>query len=481
MKLAKLLENVKVNKIIKNKDLDINEIAIDSNKVTNGCLFVCIKGKDYDGHNFAQKAFNYGAVALVVERQLDVPLAQIIVDNSRQAMPLIVGNFYQNVDKKMKLIGVIGTNGKTTTSHMIKSVLDNAGVKCGLIGTLGTYYCDKFVEPNLTTPDPIDFHKILLDMYLSGVECVVLEVSAHAIFLDKVKNVKFHTAVFTNFSQDHLDFFESMENYKQAKLKFFKENDCDYVITNSDDEVGREISRIRPDAITYGLDNPADIFAVNINCRAKKTSFYVNVFDYVSNVELKMLGFYNVYNALACCGACINLGIDKQNIIQGLMKAKNVSGRLERVFTGEFDVIVDYAHTPDGLNKSLLAIRPFVTNRLICVFGCGGNRDETKRCVMGEISGALADFTIITSDNPRFEEPMDIICQIEQGVIKKTKKYLIIESRVDAIKHALNIAVKGDIILIAGKGGEKYQEVLGIKTPYNDKDTVNEFLRSMGQ
>lgn len=480
MKLDKLLKGLKVKKIIGNQNIDVNDVVIDSKNITNNSLYICIKGNEYDGHDFVNKIINYGCVAIVSEKELETSLTQVIVENSRIAMSEIASNLYDNVDKKMKLVAVVGTNGKTTTSHLIKSVLDNANVKCGVIGTLGIYYCDKYFEPTLTTPDPLDLHKILFDMYENGIECVVMEVSAHAIYLEKVKNLKFHTAVFTNFSQDHLDFFENMDNYKNAKLKFFKEKECEYVVTNSDDVVGNEISKLCKNCITYGLDNPADIFAVKINCKLRKTAFFINVLDFVGDIQLKMLGFFNVYNALACAGACYSLGIEQEKIIQGLNNIKNVSGRLENVYSGEFDVIIDYAHTPDGLSKALLSVRPLVSNRLISVFGCGGNRDATKRSVMGEISGTLADFTIITTDNPRFEEPMEIIYQIEQGVCKKTKKYLMIEDREEAIKYALDIACKGDIILIAGKGSECYQEILGIKIPYNDKDTVKENLRSMG-
>lgn len=480
MKLKKLLLGVNVVKIIGNKDVDIKDVVIDSKKATQNSLYICIKGNDYDGHSFVNDCVNYGSIAIVCERELDTSITQIIVDNTRESMSIIASNFYENVDKKLKLIGVLGTNGKTTTAHLIKNVLDSVGVKCGVIGTLGTYYLDKYLEPTLTTPDPLDLHKILYEMYSSGVECVVMEVSAHAVYLDKVKNLKFVTAVFTNFTQDHLDFFGDMQAYKQAKLKFFKQNKCEKLVVNIDDELGKEIYNSNQNCITYGLDNPADIFAVNILYRGKKTSFYINLFDFVSNIDLKLLGLFNVYNALACCGVCYGLNIRCEDIILGLSKIKSVAGRLEKVYSKEFEVVVDYAHTPDGLSKALLSLKPFVSNRLICIFGCGGNRDDTKRSVMGEISGSLADFTIITSDNPRYEEPMNIIYQIEQGVIKKTKKYLIIESREDAIKYALNIAVKGDLILIAGKGDEKYQEVLGIKSLYNDKDTVNECIRSMG-
>lgn len=480
MKLLDLLKDVKYKKIIGKQDVNIKEIVMDSNKVVQDSLFICISGKDFDGHSYVKQAESYGAIAIVCEKEVETNVTQIIVDNSRLAMSQLASNFYGNVDRKMKIIAVIGTNGKTTTSHLIKSILNSCSIKCGVIGTLGTYYCDKFIEPSLTTPDPIDLHKIFADMYDCGVRCVVMEVSAHAIFLDKVKNIKFFCAVFTNFSQDHLDFFDNMENYKNAKLKFFKDNECKYIVSNSDDTVGMEISRLYPKTITYGLDNPADVFAVSINCKTKSTSFFINLFDNVAQVRLGMIGFFNVYNALASSCVCYLMGIEQEKIIKALSCTKGVEGRLEKVYSKQFDVIVDYAHTPDGLTKSLLAIRPLVNNRLICVFGCGGNRDQSKREIMGEISGSLADFTIITSDNPRFEEPIEIMSQIEKGIIKKTKKYLLIEDREDAIKYALDIAVKGDVIIIAGKGSEKYQEILGIKKLYNDKDTVNEYLRSMG-
>lgn len=480
MKLLDLLKGVNYKKIIGKKDINIKEIVIDSNKVVQDSLFICIKGKDFDGHSYVKQAQSYGASAIVCEKEIDASVTQIIVDNSRLAMSEIASNFYKNVDKKMKIIAVIGTNGKTTTSHLIKSILESCSISCGLIGTIGTYYGDKFIEPSLTTPDPIDLHKILFDMYESGIRCVVMEVSAHAIFLDKVKNIKFFCAVFTNFSQDHLDFFGDMESYKQAKLKFFKDNECEHIVTNTDDEVGMEIAKLYSKSVTYGLDNPADVFAINVSCKNKNTYFFINLFDQVGQVRLNMIGYFNVYNALASSCACYLMGVEQDKIINALAQAKSVEGRLEKIYSKQFDVVIDYAHTPDGLTKSLLAIRPLVNNRLICVFGCGGNRDQTKREIMGEISGSLADFSIITSDNPRFEEPIQIMNQIEKGIIKKTKKYLLIEDREDAIKYALDIAVKGDVILIAGKGNEKYQEILGIKKLYNDKDMVNEYLRSMG-
>ena len=478
MKLKELIKDLDVKETVGSLDLDIKELKSDSNEVTYGSLFICINGKDFDGHSYVRQAEIYGALAVITQRKLDTSLTQIIVEDTRAAMSEVASKFYGSVDKKMKLVAVLGTNGKTTTTHLIKFILDNASVKCGAIGTLGAYYCDKHVEPNLTTPDPIELHKTLADMYANGVKVVVMEVSAHAVFLQKVKGLEFFAAVFTNFSQDHLDFFESMENYKQAKLKFFKENSCKYVVTNSDDSVGREIINLINGALTYGIDNPADTFAIDVKENDLSTAFVINLFDCVYPVEMQTMGYYNVYNALAAASTCALLGVKPKKVVDQLKKFSGVSGRLEPVYSGRFRVFVDYAHTPDGLEKSISALRPIVKNRLICVFGCGGNRDSSKRFLMGKISARNADFTVITSDNPRYEEPVEIICQIEKGVLSVSKKYIAIEDREDAIKYTLDVASEGDVILIAGKGSEKYQEILGIKKPYNDKDTVIEYMRS---
>lgn len=477
MKLNELIKGLKVLKCFGDTSIDVDNVAIDSNKVTAKSLFICICGKDYDGHSFVKQVEMYGAVAVITEKKLDTALTQIVVEDSRQAMSVIASNFYNRVDKKLKLIAVVGTNGKTTTAHLIKNVLESSGVKCGVIGTLGSFYCDKYLEPVLTTPDPLELHQIFFDMYNSGIRCVVMEVSAHAIYLNKLKGLRFFAAVFTNFSQDHLDFFESMEKYKQAKLKFFNENLCKYVVSNSDDEVGREIMKLKDGAISYGIENPADVFAVNIKISDKKTEFFINLFDYVDKVSLNLIGKFNVYNAMACSVVCSLLGVKQQEVIRGLNQVVKIDGRLEKVYDGEYKIIIDYAHTPDGLKKVLFALKPITENRLICLFGCGGNRDSSKREIMGEICSSLADFSIITSDNPRYEEPMEIITQIEKGVRKNSKKYIIIEDREDAIKYGIDILKNGDTLLIAGKGSEKYQEILGIKVMFNDKDIVQEYLR----
>lgn len=478
MKLSSLIKNVEIKQIIGNTDCEITQIITDSNSVTKNSLFICLNGKDYDGHSFISEVEKYGAEAVICERNLDTNITQIIVDNSRKVMSIVASNFYDNPSKKLKLIGVIGTNGKTTTTHLITSVLMNNGVKCGLIGTLGIFYGDTYCEANLTTPDPLELHKTLFEMYENGVETVIMEVSAHAVFLDKAYGLDFEVGVFTNLSHDHLDFFGDMENYKNAKLKFFRENNCRFIVSNSDDEVGRELSKYNSRTIFYGIDNPADVFAIDIKENVAYTTFVINLFDCIYNVRLNLIGNFNIYNALASATATALCGVQTEKVIEGLENLKGVSGRLESVYNGDFVIYLDYAHTPDGLEKTLVALKPLCQNRLICVFGCGGNRDEKKRKIMGKISGEFADFTVITTDNPRFEEPMEIIWEIERGVLEKTKNYVIIENRSEAIKYAVDYARKGDVVLIAGKGSEKYQEVFGIKRLYNDKDTVEGVLRS---
>ncbi len=477
MKLEKIIANTEVLEIVGNKDIEVKDLSTDSNSVTAGSLFICLNGKDYDGHSFISQVERYGAVAVICEKRLETSLTQIIVRNSRKAMSIAAANFFGNPDRKMKLIGVTGTNGKTTTTHLITSILMRAGVKCGLIGTLGTFYADTYLEPSLTTPDPIVLHKTLADMYEKGVETVIMEISAHAVYLDKVSGLRFEIAVFTNLSHDHLDFFGTMENYKRAKLKFFRENECKYVVTNSDDATGREISGIIKQALSYGIDNPADVFAIKIKEKTYGTDFVLNLFDCIYNIKLSLIGRFNVYNALAAATVSALYGIPTEKVAEGLEDLKGVSGRLESVYSGDYTVYIDYAHTPDGLEKTLTALRPVCCGRLICVFGCGGNRDEKKRRVMGAISGKLADFTVITTDNPRFEDPMDIIWEIEKGVLEKSRNYVIVQDRAEAIKYALSSAAKGDVVLVAGKGSEKYQDIFGIKHLYNDKDTIEEILR----
>jgi len=479
MLLKKLVKNLDVIKTVGDLNVDFVDVVTESAKSCPGSLFVCLTGKDVDGHNFAVQAVNYGAIAVVSEREIDVHAVQIIVKDTRKALSIIASEYYGRVHEKLKIVGVTGTNGKTTTTHMIADVLNGSGISAGIIGTIGTFYKDKFIEPTLTTPDPLTLHKTFFDMYESGVKVVVMEVSAHALYWQKLSGIKFDVAIFTNFTRDHLDFFKDMQEYKNAKLKFFKEFTPNFIISNSDDEVGVEITKLASNVITYGVDNPADVFAIEIENSNNSTSFVMNLFDCIFNVETSFIGKFNVLNILASCTAAALLGVKTKDIARNVVRLNPVKGRMEKVYSGDFSVYVDYAHTPDGLEQSLKALRPYCKNRLINVFGCGGNRDMGKREKMGEISATLADFSVITSDNPRFEDPMSIIRAVEKGFYDKSKDYVLIEWREDGIRYAVNMAKKGDVILIAGKGGEEYQEILGIKKPYNDKDTVMEILREL--
>lgn len=478
MQLLKLIKEINIKKIIGNTDIEIESLVCESEAVTNGCLFFCINGTRIDGHEYAVQAEKNGAIAIVCQKEQNVNITQIIVENVRDTMSVVAGNFYGRADKKLKIIGITGTNGKTTTTNLIYQMLNSLGYPTALIGTLGTFFNDRFIEPTLTTPDPIELHKQLNEMYVSKIQYVVMEVSAHALFFDKIKGIDFSIVVFTNFTHDHLDFFKSMDEYKKAKLKLFSGYNFEYAVTNNDDAVGREISSQIENSISYGIENPADVFAIRIKEFSNKIEYVVNLFDYVESVKIPLIGRFNVYNSLCAQTVCSLLGVDAKTTINAINKVSAVCGRLEKVYNGEYSIFIDYAHTPDGLKKSIVALKKITKGKVICVFGCGGNRDKLKRYKMGKISGENADFTIITTDNPRYEEPMEIMIEIEKGVLSTTKKYLLIEDRKSAIEYAINFAKPQDIILIAGKGSENYQEVLGIKKPYNDKDTVNEILRS---
>ena len=476
MKLSELIAGLNVKQIIGNTNVEIKEVKTDSNFVSEGDLFICISGGNFDGHDFVQQAMYYGASAIVTEKELQISLPQVIVEDSRIAMSVIASNFYGHPDKKLKIIGVTGTNGKTTTTHIIKKILDLSGIKSGIIGTLGAFYGDKFIEPTLTTPDPLTLYKILKDMLEDGVEIVAMEVSAHSLALDKLYGIQFEVAVFTNFTQDHLDYFKSMDEYKRAKLKLFSEFVCKYKVLNADDENYKDFLTASNESISYGIFSPSDVFAMDIKDEGDRSKFILNLFDCVYRVELKLKGEFNVYNALAAVTAVSVVGVRVDDAVYGLENISVVSGRMERVYSNDFSVYVDYAHTPDGLQKALSTLKT-PENRLVCVFGCGGNRDKTKRKIMGEISGKFADFTIITSDNPRFEEPMDIIYEIEDGIAKVNKNYVAIQDRSQAIEYAINHAKKGDVILVAGKGSENYQDILGIKHVFKDKDIIEEIIR----
>lgn len=484
MRLSKILDGMET-KAVGFNELEIAALNTDSRKREQNSLFICISGHNADGHDFAREAVKNGAVAVVCERELSLDVPQIIVENTRSVLGKIAANFYGNPSNRLKIVGITGTNGKTTTAYMLAEIWGKAGYRTGVIGTLGVRYARKSLPAVLTTPDPIELQEILADMVICGVEYVVMEVSAHALFYKKTEGVSFSVCIFTNFSQDHLDFFGTMKEYKKAKLALF-ENGCGLAIVNGDDPVGREIGRLREEGkartVYYGLHNPADCFAIVTDEGLQGTECMLNINDRLCRVSLSLTGEHNVYNALAAAGCAMELGVEAKAVSEGLNSLKSVCGRLQKV--GEFygaNIYVDFAHTPDGLGKSLDALKKHCKGRLICLFGCGGNRDKTKRPLMGEIAAKKADFTILTSDNPRYEDPLDIISDIEKGYRRFSARYVVVPDRKRSVDYALDFLRKDDVLLIAGKGGEEYQEIMGIKYPFSDHTVVEELLEQKGK
>lgn len=483
MKLSVLLASLKNYKIYSSgnfTDIEIGGLCADSRIYRKGDLFICIHGGRVDSHDYAEEALEKGAVAVVTEKKLDIQGVQILVEDSRLAMSVLASVFYKEPSKRLKIIGITGTNGKTTCSYMLSNILKAAGKKVGIIGTLGVFYDKKCIAPELTTPDPIFLQCTLADMVECGVEYVVMEVSAHALYYKKVEGVTFHACIFTNFTQDHLDFFSNMREYKNAKLKLFPVEKCPLAIVNLDDQLSSEITDLRNKSLIpcvktcyYALKTPSDAFAIVTSEQLKSSEFIININDTLFPIRLQMTGLHNVYNALAVSVCAHELGINKTYIIDGLNSLIGVKGRLEWIASHKGgEIFIDFAHTPDGLEKSLIGLKSHCRGRLICLFGCGGNRDRTKRAKMGKIATDLSNFVVLTSDNPRYEDPTDIIQDIESGIPKEFTNYVAIPERERAIAYAINELKDGDILLVAGKGGEDYQERMGIKYAYKDEDVI---------
>jgi len=435
--------------VFKIADISVVHLTHDSRTVKQGSCFFALNARTANGKMYIKQAVSRGTSIIVAEEKLEEPVPTLVVPDVREFMSRAAKRFHNNVCDKMDIIGITGTNGKTTCAHMMAHILMK---NVGIIGTLG--------PGKLTTPDPIELHEIFADMYKRGVRTVVMEVSAHAIHYRKIAGINFRTGIFTNLSQDHLDFFGTMEKYAQTKVDFMTSPAVHAAIVNTDDKYGREILDKHPYTFKYSLTDK--------DCQHITPTF-------------------NRYNALACVAAARELGIKQRKIAKALRTMPQIPGRFQRIG----NVIIDYAHTPDGLEKILLAARELCNwaqscapTRLITVFGCGGNRDKTKREIMGAIAARLSDYVVVTSDNPRNESPMAIMLQIKQGI--KTgvgahdcalgEKYCLIEDRKKAIHHALNIAKPGDVVVIAGKGAETTQEISGNFIPYTDEQIVREYI-----
>ena len=464
-------------------DCEIGSISADSREQTEQGLFFCINGAHFDAHRFAPQAIKNGAVALVVSQlQEDLDVPQLLVSNDRAAMALIARAFYGFADQQLKLIGITGTKGKTTTSYLVKAVLEAMGSICGLIGTTGNMIGSQWMNSNLTTPDPIELHKTLRLMVDAGCEYVVMEVSAHAVWMHRLEGLVFEAGCFTNLSQDHLDFFGTMENYFQAKRKFFISGAVKNAVISLDDPWAYRVSQeLTIPQITYAICTNADLFARDIQIEEGGVSFMLSLWkDRYYPVRLHLMGMFNIYNAIAAAGIGLVVGADPETICRALGSVTNVPGRAEVLDTHtEYKVVLDYSHSPDALENILTAIREFNKGRLIVVFGCGGDRDQSKRPVMGAIAGRLADLSILTSDNPRAEDPLDILGAIEEGIKPTGGRYEVIENRREAIKRALRAASPGDVVLLAGKGHETYQEIAGVKRPFDEKVVVSQLLEEM--
>ncbi len=462
---------------------DIKELVTNSRAKTDGGLFFCIKGLKFDAHFFAGQAVENGCIALIVERFLDdMEVPQVLVSDGRAAMSRIAAAFNGNPAKRMKLVGITGTKGKTTTSFMLKSILEKAGHICGLVGTTGNMIGEKRLKSELTTPDPIDLQRDLKLMADEGAEYVVMEVSAHALAMHRLDGLVFEAGAYTNLSQDHLDYFSTMENYLETKKQFFTKSYVKNAAFNVDEETTQEIVKdVTIPYLTYGIAGMADLYARDIEIHENGVSMELQLRGiHQLKVNLQMMGMFNVYNAIAAGSLAMILGIPEEDIKIGLEAVSSVPGRVEVLPTNTpYKVILDYSHVPNALENILTTVREFTKGRVIAVFGCGGDRDHGKRPMMGECGGRLADYSILTSDNPRTEEPLEILKAVEEGMKRTKGQYVIIENRREAIEHALRVAKEGDTIVLAGKGHETYQEIMGVKRPFDEKVVVAELLATI--
>ena len=482
MLLKNLISDIDVIKVVGDINVEVNSLVLNSKDATSGSLFFSLKGSNCDGNDYISEAVRNGAVAVITESITNVKITQIIVESVSNVISELSLKFYKPKNERAKVIGIVGTNGKTTTSFILKSILSCSGKNVGVIGTSGIFYGNVVIAPELTTPDAITISKTLMDMANNGVEYAVMELSAHAISQNRAKGITFESLIFTNCTEDHLDYFKNMNDYKQVKKSSFNRKQTKFAVVNSDDDLGLEIIKEnKVKTYSYGIYNPSEVFAVNIANKPSGVKFVMNLYDEIYNVCFKYIGQFNVYNCMAASVTAYHLGVSDKDIIKGIETIKGLEGRMEFVenYNGA-NIYVDYAHTPDGLENTLKALKSITSNRLIVLFGCGGNREKEKRPKMGIIAGKYANFSIITSDNPRFEEPYNIISEIESGLRTKTLNYITIQNRYIATGYGIEMLKAGDVFVLCGKGAEDYQEVMGVKTKYSDKETVKDIISKIG-
>jgi len=483
VKLKDLLRSIEYKSSeIGSDDIEVDGIACDSKAIKNGYLFIAVPGTKLDGHNFAGEAVERGAVAVVVQK--DVVLAdgipKIYVKDSRYALAKIANEFYGKPSEKIKCIGITGTNGKTTISYLMDSILSASGYKVGIIGTVNYRIGQRVIPATNTTPGPIELHNFISEMVQHSFDYSVIEISSHSLDQRRVEGIKFEVGIFTNLSGDHLDYHKTLDEYFNAKAKLFEGLDKDsYAVINVDDEWGKKLlKRSKGKITTYGIKTNAMFIATQIDLSLGGTKLVVQTPNGRTNINTKLIGLHNVYNITASIAAGACLGIPFDLIKDGVENLTSVPGRLEAIDCGQpFKVFVDYAHTDDALHNVLSALRPLISKRIIVAFGCGGERDRTKRPRMGRVAGELADFIVVTSDNPRSEEPESIAQEIATGI--EMKDYTIILDRAEAIKEALSRAKEGDCVLIAGKGHEPYQVLKNTTVAFDDREVTKKILCSM--
>ena len=475
MKLSQLLEN---NASTLVGDAEITSVTDDSRKVQEGSLFFCVKGGSFDGHSVAGEMLEKGAAAVVCDHDLGLGERQIITPDTRDLYGKVCAAWFSHPERSLTMIGVTGTNGKTTTTSIIKHILMTAGHKTGLVGTIQNEIGDKVVHTNNTTPLAFEFMALLRQMVDEGCEYVVMEVSSFGLVQKRIGSSWFKTAVFTNLTQDHLDYHKDMEDYFQAKKMLF--SICDAAIINIDDDYGRRLmSETECEKYSFSIKEQADITADNISIKSTGSSFRLSINGSQYDVAARMPGMFNVSNLTAAIAVCLREGIPAETVLSAVAEYNGVKGRCEIIPTGrDFTVICDYAHTPDAVENVLRSVKEYTDGRLICLFGCGGNRDAAKRPKMAIAAANYADRLIVTSDNPRNEDPELIIKDILAGLTDTSVPYDVVTDRREAIYHALKIAEKGDIIVLAGKGHEDYQILAGMeKIHFDEREVVAEGLK----
>lgn len=509
MELMKLLEGVEIRRIVGEARKEIRGIAYHSKQVEKGFLFAAIRGIQVDGHCFIQEAIERGAEAILLEEGFERgDRTLIFVPNSRQALARVASTFYGDPSNRLTLLGITGTNGKTTTSFLLESILKRAGYGVGVIGTINYRYGQKVVPALNTTPESLDLQRILWEMSQEGISHVIMEVSSHGLDLDRVYGCQFDGAIFTNFTSDHLDYHQTLERYFESKRKLFRDSlqksrkPDRFAVTNADDPKGEEIVRgIDLPVLRYGLGSSCDFSATRVDLTFEGISCEIRTPQGGFSLTSKLIGRFNLYNLLAAITAGFGMGLPSEILKEGVEAVEGISGRFEKVANPKsIHVIVDYAHTRDALERVLLALKDTLVHtsrnrgRLITVFGCGGDRDRTKRPLMGEVAGKYSDLVVLTSDNPRTEDPLAIIAEVEKGLEtlsleelnpkgmdhwRLQKGYVKVPDRREAIRMAIRLARAEDTVLIAGKGHEDYQIIGKTKIPFDDRIEARKALEEV--